>query len=267
MTDIKTDEQYIDIGSHKIYLKRFQPVLSNQSKPPIILLHESLGSVTLWKDFPKLLAQTTGHEVIAYDRLGFGQSSAIATQLEEDFVWQEAHRGFRALIQACGVDQFMVLGHSVGGGMALAVAAAYPRQCRAVISIAAQSSVEMVTLVGIQAAKINFQKPELYRRLAKYHADKTQWVLDAWTETWLSPDFSKWNLDEILTQVYCPVQVIHGAQDEYATLAQPKRIAAQVSGDSTLCILEDCGHFPHQEKAVAVIDLIYKFISKNTQAA
>lgn len=267
MTDIKTHEQYIDIESQQIYLKRFQPALSNPNKPPIILLHESLGSVTLWKDFPRLLAQATGHEVIAYDRLGFGQSSAITTQLNADFVWQEANGSFRALIQACDLDQFMVLGHSVGGGMALGVAAAYPQQCRGVISIAAQSSVEMVTLAGIQAAKINFQQPELYRRLAKYHADKTQWVLDAWTETWLSADFSKWNLDEILSQVYCPVQVIHGAQDEYATLAQPKRIAAQVSGDSMLCILEDCGHFPHQEKTADVVDLISTFICKNMQAA
>lgn len=260
MSNITTTEQYIDIESKQIYLKRFQPLIST-NKAPIILLHESLGSVALWKDFPAILAKETSREVIAYDRLGFGLSSALTTKLADDFVWQEAQDGFAVLIQSFDLDQFIVLGHSVGGGMALGVAATYPKQCQAVISLSAQAAVETVTLDGIQAAKINFQKPELYQRLAKYHAEKTQWVLDAWTETWLSPSFAHWNLDQVLARVHCPVQVIHGAEDEYASLAQPERIASQVQGHSELCILNDCGHFPHQQKAADVVDMINRFIA------
>lgn len=261
MRDIKIDEQYVYIDSQHIYLKRFQSELSDASKLPIILLHESLGSVALWKDFPKQLAQATGHEVIAYDRLGFGLSSALTDSLTADFVWQEAKGAFAAVIQACKLNQFIVLGHSVGGGMALSVAAEYPEHCQAVISVSAQAAVESLTLAGIQAAKVNFQKPELYNRLAKYHMDKTQWVLDAWTETWLAPMFANWNLDEILSRVNCPVQVIHGAKDQYATLAQPERIVAQVCGPVELYILDDCGHFPHQEKTSDMIQLIHKFVA------
>lgn len=263
----QSNEQYINTPSGQIFLKRFSPVNpqfqdSAQNKVAIILLHESLGSVALWKQFPEALAVATGRDVIAYDRLGFGQSSPRIDLLNDDFVWAEANGGFAAVVEACDLEQFIVLGHSVGGGMALSVAAAYPTQCLAVVSMSAQAKVEQLTLDGIKAAKQNFKGQKLFQRLAKYHGEKTQWVLDAWTETWLAAHFATWDLTTVLNQVHCPVQVIHGAIDEYATCAQPEQIAKQVKGAVELCILDDCGHFPHQEKTAEVIQLVQNFAAE-----
>lgn len=262
MDHINITEHFVSTGKGDIYFKRFRSTTGTSNKPPIILLHESLGSVALWKDFPTQLVEATGQEVIAYDRLGFGQSSSLRSLPSLDFVWQEANEGFAALLEFCQLKKFIVLGHSVGGGMALAAAAIYPAQCKAVISISAQAKVEAMTIKGIQAAKLNFNKPKLFERLAKYHGKKTQWVLDAWTETWLSPRFAQWNLDAVLPGVHCPVQVIHGAQDEYATFAQPQQIVSLVAGDAKLSVLENCGHFPHQEKTAEVLNIVQTFLSR-----
>lgn len=266
MPVIESTEQYINIQSNQIFLKRFLPeegyiFACAVNKAAIILLHESLGSVALWKQFPQALANATGREVIAYDRMGFGLSSMHCGDLAADFVWAEAKGDFAAVVETYDLERFIVLGHSVGGGMALSVAAHYPIQCQAVVAISAQAKVEQLTLDGIEAAKHQFKDQKLFQRLAKYHGEKTQWVLDAWTETWLAPDFSSWDLTAVLNQVYCPVQVIHGAADEYATQAQPEQIAAQVRGQVELYILEDCGHFPHQEKMTDVIQLVQKFVA------
>ncbi|MDQ8935113.1 alpha/beta fold hydrolase [Acinetobacter rudis] len=266
MGAIQSYEEFISFQSQQIYLKHFfadksSSQLDTIDKSPIILLHESLGSVALWKQFPQTLANATGREVIAYDRIGFGLSSDCNEQLEHDFVWAEAQGAFKAIVDACELKQFIVLGHSVGGGMALSIAAAYPSQCLAVISISAQAKVEQLTLDGISAAKENFKAPELFQRLAKYHGEKTQWVLDAWTETWLAPAFATWHLSHVLNQIYCPVQVIHGDIDQYATQSQPEQIASQVKGEVQLCILEECGHFPHQEKTAEVVQFVQHFVS------
>jgi pimeloyl-ACP methyl ester carboxylesterase len=268
---VESNEYYINVQADKIYLKYFRPEYgalqpSDIKNVSIVLLHESLGSVAVWKQFPQLLANHTGCQVIAYDRLGFGLSSARTDMLTDDFVWTEAKDTFAAVIEACQLDKFIVLGHSVGGGMALSVAVAYPQQCLAVISLSAQAKVEQLTLDGIQAAQENFKDHKLFQRLAKYHGVKTQWVLDAWTKTWLAPAFLAWDLAHILEQVQCPVLVIHGAQDEYATCAQPEQIAAQVKGEVQLCILEGCGHFPHQEKTAEVLQHVHVFIESLDEA-
>ncbi len=267
MRAIEQNEQYINFQSGQIYFQQFSPENSaslqhQSSKAVIVLLHESLGSVALWKQFPQALANATGRQVIAYDRLGFGRSSQRFDFLPADFVWAEAQGAFAALVEALDLDKFIVLGHSVGGGMALSIAANYQTECLAVVSMSAQAKVEQLTLDGIEAAKENFKDQKLFQRLAKYHGEKTKWVLNAWTETWLAPHFATWDLSEVLKQVNCPVQVIHGKVDEYATQAQPEQIAAQVQGVVELCILEDCGHFPHQEKPAEVIELVQDFIGE-----
>ncbi|OTG67709.1 alpha/beta hydrolase [Acinetobacter silvestris] len=232
------------------------------NKAPIILFHESLGSVDLWRNFPEKLAIATQREVIAYDRLGFGKSTARHEALDFDFVRQEAKDVLPALLPFLGLKDFMVMGHSVGGGMATICAALYPLQCKALIAESAQSMVEELTLDGIRRAKVAFADEKFLNRLAKYHGDKTQWVLDAWTETWLSPEFVTWDLEAYLTQVHCPLLVIHGVADEYASLAQPKRFVDLAQGETTLCLIEECGHFPHQEKSEPVLRSIQNFLEK-----
>lgn len=142
--------------------------------------------------------------------------------------------------------------------MAVETAARFPERCRALVTIAAQAFVEERTLAGIRDAKRDFQDPANMARLAKYHGDKARWVLDAWTETWLSPGFAGWTLDAALAAVRCPILALHGDQDEYGSRAHPERIAA---GRGTARILPDTGHVPHREREALVIDEIRGFLT------
>lgn len=260
MTQLHISEHKIKIGQAEIFAKYWQIDQHQIHASPIILFHESLGSVALWRDFPEKLAIATGRNVIAYDRLGFGLSSKLDHQLSFDFVAEEAKTVLPILLNYFQINSFVVMGHSVGGGMASVCAVLYPEQCQALITESAQSKVEDVTLAGIRVAKENFKNEKLFNRLVKYHADKTQWVLDAWTETWLDPNFIDWNLDQYLQKIQCPILAIHGENDEYATLAQPKRFVELGKGENLLAVIDDCGHFPHQEKQVEVLEVVEKFL-------
>jgi len=229
-------------------------------RPPVILLHDSLGSVEQWRDFPAALAAASGRQVLAYDRLGFGRSTARAERPSVDFVAEEAMSFFPPIPRALGITRFALFGHSVGGAMALTIAASQAAACEAVITEAAQAFVDPGTLAGIRAAKALFATPEQFARIVRWHGEKARWVLDAWTEVWLSHEFSSWSLDQVLGKVTCPVLAIHGDRDEYGPLAFPRRIASGVAGPSELAILADCGHVPHREKREEVLALTCGFL-------
>ncbi len=241
-------------------MRRWNP--GGNPRPPIVLLHDSLGSVEQWRDFPEALAGATGMEVIAYDRLGFGRSTPRPERPPVDFVTDEARRFFPALKGALGLTRFALLGHSVGGAMALAIAAAEHAGCVAVVTEAAQAYVEERTLEGIRAARAEFDRPEHFARLSRWHGAKARWVLDAWAEVWLSPGFRSWSLDEQLPAVICPVLVIHGDRDAYGSVAFPRRIARGVGGPCEPAILEGCGHVPHRERREEVLRLAATFLGR-----
>ncbi|RKG32258.1 alpha/beta fold hydrolase [Acinetobacter tianfuensis] len=229
---------------------------------PIILMHDSLGSTALWRDFPAQLAIQSGRQVYAYDRYGFGLSAQARAPLTLDFVLTEATDAFKALLEYFQFSQFIVLGHSVGGGMSAVIAAEYPQQCQGLITIAAQYEVEELTLNGIREAKVGFQQAEQLERLEKYHPDKAQWVLDAWTETWLSPEFRQWTLASVLHKVICPSLIIHGELDEYGSTAQPQQLFNGVAGQAEMHILEGLHHMPHKEQPELVQAIICEFLEE-----
>ena len=228
---------------------------------PIILLHDSLGSVELWREFPAMLADKTARAVVAYDRLGFGRSDPHPGRLPADFVQEEARQGFDAVRRALGIARVIVFGHSVGGGMALSAAAAFPEDCAAVITEAAQAFIEQRTLDGIRAAKIQFERPGETLRLARYHGEKARWVLDAWTGTGLDPSFADWTLEKEIARVKAPLLVLHGTEDEFGSPAQPKRIARLAGGPATCRILEGLGHVPHREAPERILSLVAEFLA------
>lgn len=234
--------------------------------PAIVLLHDSLGAVSLWRDFPLQLSQRTGRAVVAYDRYGFGQSSARQDRLAAGFIAEEARPWLLAVLQQLGLAQVVLLGHSVGGGMAVAAAAEMPEQVVAVITESAQAFVEDRTLQGIRKAREQFANPDQLARLARHHDQdlgKAQWVLTAWTETWLAPEFADWSLTPALARLHCPVLAIHGDEDEYGSLAHPQRIATQlqaIAGQGRSLILPGCGHVPHREQPDAVLRAVVDFL-------
>ncbi|TRW98392.1 alpha/beta hydrolase [Paracoccus sp. M683] len=228
---------------------------------PLILMHDSLGSVDLWRDFPVALAKATGRRVIAYDRLGFGRSDPHPGRLDPlSFITSEARGDFMHLLDGLGIGDFAVLGHSVGGGMGLGIAAALPDRCRALVTIAAQTFAEPLTLSGIRDARRDFMRPGGLDGLARYHGVKADWVLSAWTETWLAPEFATWSLDETLTRLRCPVLVIHGDADGYGSPAHPERIVALANGPVTLRLLPGEGHFPHRSDPAGTLAAIAAFL-------
>ena len=231
------------------------------SDAAILLLHDSLGCVAGWRDFPEMLAATTGLRVVAYDRLGFGASDARTGPLPLDFVRDEAERVLPRVCEALGLGALVPFGHSVGGAMAVAIAARWPERCAAVVTEAAQSFVEARTLAGIRAARAAFAQPDQFARVVRRHAEKARWVLDAWTETWLDPAFADWSLDDDLRGVRCPALVLHGDRDEYGSPEHAARIARLVQGPARTVILDGCGHVPHREQPTRVLGEVARLLA------
>lgn len=261
MFSIQTQELQIATELGRLYAQRWMPATQDADRrDPIVLFHDSLGCVELWRDFPERLAGTTGRRVIAYDRLGFGRSDPHPGTLDAGFVHDEADHAFRCLREALGIGPFVAFGHSVGGGMAVACAASYADDCRGLITESAQAFVEDRTIAGILAARQAFAEPAQRERLSKYHGEKAAWVLSAWIDTWLAPAFSDWNLDEALLEVRCPLLVLHGEQDEYGSSLHPQRIARLSQGPASTHILHDCGHVPHREAADTVLRIVDRWL-------
>lgn len=266
-----TRDHWIETAKGRLFARSWEPAAPRDETPdaanealerraPIVLLHDSLGCVALWGAFPQTLARATNRRVIAYDRAGFGASSARNDRLSETFVRDEAQHDFPELCEQLEIDRFVVFGHSVGGGMAIECAAQHARRCAALVTEAAQTFAEDRTLAGIRAAREQFRDPAQFARLARYHGEKTQWVLDAWIETWLSPEFAAWSLDAVLPRVQSATLAIHGSLDEYGTRVHPETIAARVSGPARAAIMDGVRHVPHREQEAQVAEMVAEFL-------
>lgn len=247
------------LGDGHLFVRSWQPKGASSSSA-ILLFHDSLGSVDLWRDLPVQLAIATGWRVVAYDRMGFGRASPRAERLSADFIREEAQSALPAICAALGLTRLVPFGHSVGGAMAVAAAAAWLGLCEAVVTVAAQAFVEARTIEGIEAAMAAFAAPQEFARLSRYHGEKARWVFNAWTETWLSPAFAHWTLDDELRALQCPVLSIHGDQDEYGSLAHPERIVSLAAGGGEMKVIKGSGHVPHREQPQQVIALVQDFL-------
>lgn len=227
---------------------------------PLVLLHDSLGSVELWRDFPERLCAATRRTVIAYDRLGFGRSDPHPGRLSLDFIADEAAAGFASLRAHFRLDRFVLFGHSVGGGMAVNIAARSGHGCVALITESAQAFVEDRTVRGIEEARESFRDALQFERLDRYHGDKARWVLDAWVDSWLHPEFAGWSLAPVLPMLRCPALVIHGEDDEYGSPAHPRLIAELAGSRVDLQILARTRHVPHRERPDEVLSLVSCFL-------
>lgn len=258
-------DSWIETPRGRLFARRWQPHDHDTragTEPPIVLFHESLGCVSLWRSFPAALAQAAGREVIAYDRLGFGRSDRREDTLGTDFIREEAQTLFPRLREQLGIRRFIAFGHSVGGAMAAHCAAMYAPDCEALVTESAQAFVEDRTRAGIREAEAAFAQPSQFRRLERYHGARTRWVLDAWIQTWLSPAFADWSLQAVLPQVRCPTLVLHGSDDEYGSTRHPETIARLVSGPSQLLVMPGAKHSPHLENPVQIADYVADFIAK-----
>ncbi len=260
-------DHIVDAPGGALFARRWQPAQGPADAPTILLFHDSLGCVELWRGFPAELAAATGLPVIAYDRLGFGRSGQRPGTLKLDFMADEARAAVPALVDRLALGRLIPFGHSVGGAMAIETAAALPDRCTAVVTIAAQTFVEDRTAAGIREAKQLFADPDQIARLARYHGPKAQWVLDAWIGSWLAPEFATWSLDETLPRLRCPILAIHGDRDEYGSFVHPRRIAELAGGGGSAALLDCCGHVPHREHPARVLAAVVEFLGGNPALA
>lgn len=222
----------------------------------------------MWRGFPAALGVATGRPVIAYDRLGFGRSDPRSDKLAPaDFIADEARSYFPILHEQLGLRKFALFGHSVGGAMAVHCAAQFASDCVALVTEAAQVFPDNRTLQSIRSAREQFKDNKQLERLKKYHAEKTTWVIEAWTESWLHPDFASWSIATVLSQVVCPVLAIHGIHDEYGTTRHPEMIGQLSSGPSRVEIIPDTYHVPHRERQAMIVSLVADFLSSVQQAS
>ncbi|RZI41104.1 alpha/beta hydrolase [Herbaspirillum sp. HC18] len=233
---------------------------THSQEAPIVLFHDSLGCVDLWRDFPAELSAATKRRVIAYDRLGFGKSDPRRDMPPLDFIADEAKTYFPAIREQLDLQRFIVFGHSVGGGMAVNCAANFSANCEALITESAQAFPEDRTLSSIAIAKEQFKDDSQVERLRKYHGEKAKWVVDAWTDSWLHPGFAAWTLEPVLPRVTCPVLAIHGIHDEYGTTRHPEMIGQLSGGRSQVEIIPDTYHVPHRERPEMIVSMVSGFI-------
>jgi len=233
-------------------------------RPTLVFLHEGLGSIALWRDFPARIAQATGCRTLIWSRIGYGQSAAAARPRTVRYMHEEALQVMPALFERLGIERPVLVGHSDGGSIALIHAGAFPDQVSGLVVLAPHEFVEDKALDGIRRAGKLYAASDWRDKLGRYHREPDA-VFRAWHDIWLSPAFAGWNIMEYLPAIRCPVLAIQGEDDEYATMRQIDCIAEMVADVESLK-LADCRHSPHRDQPQAVQDALIAWLDRIQRA-
>ena len=255
---------FIDIGDHTLEYERI-PGAGNRAV--VVMLHEGLGSVSMWRDFPKLLAAHTAHTVVVYSRLGYGLSDRLPDGTDArgprrnlrqpDFMHREAFEALPALLQALDIDKPVLFGHSDGGSIALLYASQHP--VTGVIAMAPHVRVEDISISSIAEAREAYESTGLKTKLAPHH-DDVEGAFRGWNDVWLHPDFRAWNIEAELPLIKAPVLAIQGEQDQYGTLYQIEEIQRR-NPRTRLFRIPACGHSPHRDQPDIVMGAVQSFLA------
>jgi pimeloyl-ACP methyl ester carboxylesterase len=229
--------------------------------PTLVFLHEGLGCVARWRDFPRAVAAATGRAALVYSRRGYGASDPAPPPWPLDFMKHEALRVLPDLLAREGIEDAVLVGHSDGASIALVYAGAIGRAVRGVAVMAPHVFVEDVCVRAITALRAQYEDPAtlVRQKLAKHHADVDGAFL-GWSGAWLDPEFRKWDLTGTLPGVKVPVLVIQGEDDEYGTLAQVDAVCTGVSGPNRRVVLTGCGHVPHRDRPAETLAAVAGFV-------
>ena len=233
-------------------------------RPLLVFLHEGLGSVSMWRDFPQRLCEVANVRGLVYSRPGYGRSTPRAANEHwaPDFMHRQAHEVLPALLEALCVDTAedppWLFGHSDGGSIALLHAARWPTRVAGAIVLAPHILVEDLSIASITQARTAYETTDLRQRLARHHDDPDS-AFRGWNDIWLHPDFRAWNIEREIAPITCPLLAVQGLEDEYGTLEQIRGIARRVP-QTELLELPDCGHSPHKDQSAALIAAICQFM-------
>lgn len=225
----------------------------------IVFLHDSLGCITLWRDFPKRLSEKTNCNILIYDRLGYGKSGGFLKTERDHFYMEDEADMLNAILSELSIENPIIFGHSDGGSIALIFAGKY-QKAKAIITVGAHIFVEEITLEGIRVAEQAYKTTNLKEKLEKYHGDNTEALFHAWTDTWQNESFRNWNIEHFLPGIVCPALIIQGEEDEFGTLKQVERTVAQISGRAEAFVIPNAKHTPHKEVPDVVLDKCVDFI-------
>lgn len=240
------------------------PARGDGSGPVIVFLHEGLGSIAMWKDFPQQVCDATGLRALVYSRPAYGWSTPREAdeRWQPDFMHRQAHEVLPELRRALNLEApIWLLGHSDGGSIALLHAARFPASVAGAVLLAPHVMVEDISIESIAKAAQAYATTGLRERLSRYHADVDS-AFGGWSGIWLDPGFRQWNIEHEASQLSVPTLAIQGVNDEYGSLEQIRRIARH-GRDVALLELPECGHSPHRDQATQVIIAVRNFMQKN----
>ena len=249
--------EFAAIGDQRLEYVRLS---GNPRAPTLVFLHEGLGSIALWRDFPQRVTAVTGHPALVYSRAGYGRSSPLTRARRSDYMHAEALSVLPALLDRLAIEGPILIGHSDGASIALIHAGAGVRAVRAIAAIAPHVFVEELSLASIARAKTSYDSDDLRPRLARHHADVDS-AFRGWNDIWLAPEFRDWNIESLLSGIACPVLLIQGENDEYGTLAQIDAIERQLAGPVERVVLAACGHSPQRDQREATLTALARFIA------
>jgi len=229
--------------------------------PLVVFLHEGLGSISMWKEFPSDFCDAHGFSGFVFSRYGYGRSTAKPRdeRWAPDFMHRQAEELLPALFAAVDIERPWLFGHSDGASIALLHAARHP--AAGVVAVAPHLFVEDVSIASIESARAAYEMTDLRERLARHHGDPDS-AFRGWNDAWLSPEFRAWNIEAEIAHVACPVLAVQGEGDEYGTLAQVDAIVRRLP-KTRLLVLQDCGHSPHRDQPGILSREAGRFILEN----
>lgn len=249
---------FVTVQDHRLEYELIPAV--DATAPVLVLLHEGLGSLAMWRDFPRQVAAATGCPALVYSRYGYGHSDPLQEARRPQFMHDEGLHTLPALLDRLGIEKPILLGHSDGASIAIIFAGGTDRPLSGLILMAPHIHVEEASLAGIRAAKKIYETTDLKDKLGRYHADPDS-AFWGWNDVWLSLEFRQWNIEAYVARIRCPVLAIQGEDDEYGTMAQIDRIAQLVPG-AELLKLPDCRHSPHRDQPAPVLQAVARFVGE-----
>jgi pimeloyl-ACP methyl ester carboxylesterase len=251
---------FVEAGGHRLEIERID--VGAHARPELVFLHEGLGSVAMWRDFPARVAHASGCNTTVYSRYGYGKSEPIAADRGVRYMHDEALVTLPQLLDRLGIARPILFGHSDGASIALIHAGESGSALAGVVAMAPHVFVEDLSIASIAAAKVAYETTDLRAKLARYHddVDSAFW---GWNRIWLHPDFRAWNIEAVLPSIDCPVLAIQGQDDEYGTTAQVQSILRRVR-DADVVTLSDCRHSPHKDQPAATLHAITAFVDRLT---
>ncbi|MDH3714819.1 MAG: alpha/beta hydrolase [Gammaproteobacteria bacterium] len=231
--------------------------------PTLVLLHEGLGCVAMWRDFPERLADQTGAGVFTYSRAGYGASQAAELPRPERYMHDEALEVLPKLLALAGIRRSVLVGHSDGASIALIYAGGSGRDdVEGLVAIAPHVFNEQLSIESIQNARTLYETTDLRAKLARYHGTQVDAAFRGWNDVWLRKEFRHWNIEEYLDAIRVPVLLVQGEQDQFGTLLQLQSIERRVGGSCRTLLLPECGHSPHRDQPQSTQRAVAAFVAE-----